>query len=68
MIFRILLILLGMILIVIGFTTIICYGNVLAIGYKFSDYIHVISTDQYCWCLPLGILIFIIYFFKGGKK
>lgn len=68
MLLRTILLILGTILITIGIATILCYLNLLTLGYNFRQYIHFISEDAYCWCFPLGILFLLLYLFLGGKK
>lgn len=62
------LLILGMILTIIGITTIVCFLNLLTLGYNFKQYIHFISKDAYCWCFPIGTLFLLLYLFLGGKK
>lgn len=57
---------LGFTLILIGFTYIITYLNLLTMGYTFLEYLIFISTKIECLITILGILIItIIVFIKG---
>ncbi len=58
----------SMIFILIGITTILSLFNLLVVGYTFKQYIHFISKDIFCWCLPIGILLLVVYLLLGGKK
>lgn len=67
---RIIIFLTGFGLTVIGFTYIICYLNLLTIGYNFYEYVNFISSKIECLFGPIGIILMIvcIYIPKGGKN
>ena len=66
---RIFFFLIGFALMVIGFTFIILYLNLLTIGYNFSFYVKFISRRLECYYTIIGfILILLTISIKGGKK
>ena len=60
--------LLGFGLIIIGSVYIICYLNLLDIGYNFFDYVYFIIRRVECLNLILGIFIIILSMNIGGKN
>lgn len=55
---------------VIGSIYIICYLNLLSIGYNFLEYVNFIIREIECLFLPIGFIIMIIcvYVPGGGKN
>ena len=68
MVLRSLLLFSGIVCTIIGLTTVISFFNLFSVGYNLEQYIHLISKDIFCWCLPIGALLLLIYLFLGGKK
>ena len=70
MLARIFCFLTGFGLTVIGSIYIICYLNLLNIGYNFLEYVNFIIRKIECLFMPIGIIIMIIciYVPKGGKN
>ena len=70
MLARIFCFLTGFGLTVIGSIYIICYLNLLNIGYNFWEYVNFIIRKIECLFMPIGIIIMIIciYVPKGGKN
>lgn len=70
MLFRMVCFLTGFGLTVIGSVYIICYINLISIGYNFYEYVNLISSKIECLFMPIGIIIMIIciYIPKGGKN
>lgn len=65
---KILFFLLGFGLLVIGFTYLITYLNLLSIGYSFYEYIIFISRRVECWFSIIGfIIINLTIFIRGGE-
>ena len=60
-------IVLGFILSIIGSTYIICYLNLLTIGYKFNDYVNFIVRRCECWYFVIGLIILVISLYLSGK-
>ena len=58
--------LIGFGLAIIGSMYIILYLNYLTIGYKFSEYLKLISTKMECWLLVIGLMIITVVIFKKG--
>jgi hypothetical protein len=58
----------GFILTAVGIISIICFMNLFTVGYNLNEYIHFISNEWLCWCLPIGLIILVICTFTGGKK
>lgn len=54
----------------IGSFYIICYLNLLSIGYNFYEYVNFISRKIECLFMPIGIIIMIISINipRGGKN
>ena len=67
MFLRIILFLIGILLVVIGLTSIILYINLLTIGYSFIDYVNFIIRRIECLNTILGILLIILSLNIGGK-
>ena len=66
---RIFFFLFGFGLMVIGFTYIILYLNLLTIGYNFSEYVNFIFSRIECYFVLIGLTILILsMFIKGEKK
>jgi hypothetical protein len=57
MFLRIFFFLLGFGLMVIGFTYVITYLNLLTIGYNFNEYIHFITSRYECLIAIFGFII-----------
>ena len=61
--------LVGFALMVIGFSYIILYLNLLTIGYNFPLYVNFIIRRIECYYAPIGLLIIILTIkIKGAKK
>lgn len=65
---RIFLFLIGFGLLIIGFTYIIMYLNLMAIGYSFIDYIVFIIMRIECLLSLIGIILILISLYKKGDK
>jgi len=66
---RIFFFLCGFGLMVVGFTYIILYLNLLSIGYNFSEYVNFIFSRVECYFVLIGLIILILsIFIKGEKK
>lgn len=66
---RIFFFLFGFGLMVIGFTYIILYLNLLTIGYNFLDYVNFIFRRFECYYVLIGLIVLILsIFIKGDKK
>ena len=66
---RIFFFLFGFGLMVIGFTYIILYLNLLSIGYNFCEYVNFIFRRVECYFTLIGLNILILsLFIKGDKK
>ena len=66
---RIFFFLFGFGLMVVGFTYIILYLNLLSVGYNFLEYVNFIIRKIECLFMPIGLIVMIIcvYMPKGGK-
>lgn len=54
---------------VIGFTFVILYLNLLTIGYNFFDYVNFIIRRVECYYTIIGLVIILITLFvKGGRN
>ena len=62
-----LLFLTGFGLMVVGFTYIIMYFNLFAMGYSIIDYLCFIITKLECLVLVVGLILIIISIYKGDK-
>lgn len=65
---RIFFFLLGFGLMVVGFTYIILYLNLLNIGYNFNQYVNFIIRRFECYYSLIGLLIIIITLFVKGER
>lgn len=66
---RIFFFLVGFALMVLGFSFIILYLNLLTIGYKFSFYVQFITRRIECYYTLIGfIIILFTLLIKGDKK
>ena len=66
---RIFFFLVGFALMVLGFSFLILYLNLLTIGYKFSFYVHFITRRIECYYAVIGfIIILLTLIIKGDKK
>ena len=65
---RIFFFLFGFGLMVVGFTYIILYLNLMSIGYNFLEYVNFIIRRIECLNTLFGIVIMIISFNIGGKN
>ena len=68
MFFKLFLFLIGFGLTTVGSVYIICYLNLLNIGYNFFEYVNFIIRRIECLNALLGIIIMIISFTLGGKN
>ena len=59
--------LIGFGLMVIGFTYIIAYLNLLTMGYKFKDYMQFISCRYECLFSIIGLIMTSIIIFTKGE-
>ncbi len=65
---RILFLIIGFILIVIGLSFNILYLNLLTIGYNFSFYVHFITRRIECYCTIIGFLTILLALNRKGDK
>ena len=65
---RILFFLVGFGLSIIGSIYLICYLNLLTIGYNFFDYVKFITRRVECYYFIIGMIIMIITINKGEKN
>lgn len=65
---RILFFLVGFGLSIIGSIYLICYLNLLTIGYNFFDYVNFITRRVECYYFIIGMIIMIITINKGEKN
>ena len=65
---RIFFFLLGFGLMVIGFTFIILYLNLMTIGYNFNFYVNFIIRRIECYYSVIGFIIMLLSMFKKGDK
>lgn len=68
MFFRFFLFLIGFGLTTIGSVYIICYLNLLSIGYNFLEYVNFIIRRIECLNAIIGIIIMILSLNLGGKN
>lgn len=68
MFLRIIFLLIGILLVVIGITSIILYLNLLSIGYSFSEYVNFTIRRLECINLVIGLIIIYITAFIGEWK
>jgi len=60
--------LLGFGLMVIGFTYMITYLNLLTIGYSFTNYLHFIMSRVECFFSVIGFIIISLVIFTSGRQ
>ena len=66
---RIFFFLVGFALMVLGFSYLILYLNLLTIGYNFSFYVNFITRRIECYYAPIGfIIVLLTLLIKGDKK
>lgn len=65
---RIFFFLIGFGLMVIGWTYIILYMNLMSIGYNFNEYVNFIIKRIECYYSIFGLLIIIVTFLIKGEK
>jgi len=66
---RVFFFLVGFALMVIGFSFLILYLNLVTIGYNFSDYVNFITRRIECYYTLVGfIMILLTIIIKGDKK
>ncbi len=65
---RIFFFLLGFGLMVIGWTYIILYMNLMNVGYNFIDYVNFIIKRIECYYSVIGLMIIILTFLIKGEK
>ena len=68
MLFKIFLFLIGFGLTTIGFVYIICYINLISLGYNFFDYVNFIIRRIECLSALIGIILMTLSFSIGGKN
>ena len=66
MLSRIIFFLVGFCLMVIGFSYIVIYKNLLTFGYSLSEYFEFLVTRYECWYFVIGLLIEIIVVHRKG--
>lgn len=65
---RVFFFLVGFGLTIIGSIYIICYLNLLTIGYNFSEYVNFISRRLECYYAIIGLITMVLSLLLGGKK
>lgn len=65
---RIFFFLVGFGLTIVGSVYIICYLNLMTIGYNFNEYVNFISRRLECYYAVIGIIVMILSLILGGKK
>ena len=65
---RVFFFLVGFGLTVIGAIYIICYLNLMTIGYNFSEYVNFISRRLECYYMIIALIIMILSLTLEGKK
>lgn len=65
---RVFFFLVGFGLTIIGSIYIICYLNLLTIGYNFSEYVNFISRRLECYYTIIGLITMVLSLLLGGKK
>lgn len=66
---RIFFFLFGFGLMVVGFTYVMLYLNLISIGYNFFEYVNFIFSRIECYFVIIGLVILILsMFIKGEKK
>ena len=64
---RIFFFLFGFGLMVIGFTYVILYLNLISIGYNFFEYVNFIFSRVECYFILVGLIIIILSMFIKGE-
>ncbi len=65
---RVFFFLVGFGLTIIGSIYIICYLNLLTIGYNFNEYVNFISRRLECYYTIIGLITMALSLLLGGKK
>lgn len=65
---RIFFFLFGFGLMVVGFTYVILYLNLMSIGYNFYEYVNFIFSRIECYFVVIGLIILILSIFIKGEK
>ena len=60
--------LIGFGLMVIGFSYIIMYANIVVIGYNFYEYVHFIIGKIECWYSVIGLFIITLVIYIPRRK
>ncbi|MBE6153722.1 MAG: hypothetical protein E7166_05820 [Firmicutes bacterium] len=69
MLVRVFTFLFGFVMMVIGFSFLILYLNLLTIGYSFIEYVNFIIRRPEIYCLIVGmIVVILITIIPGGNK
>lgn len=68
MITRIFFFLVGYVLMVMGFSYIIIYINLLSFGFTIREYFEYILVRYECWMVIIGFIIIMLTLFRKGKK
>ena len=68
MFLKIIIFLIGIILTILGITSIILYLNLIPMGYTFLEYVNFIIRRFECISLIIGLIIIYLLIFKGGNK
>lgn len=53
---------------VIGFSYIFIYSNLLSFGYSIKEYLEYLITRYECWYFVVGLIIIIVIIFGKGKN
>lgn len=67
MFIKLIIFLIGIILLIIGFTSIILYLNLLTIGYTFLEYVNFIIRKIECISLIFGLIIIFLIIYRREK-
>ena len=65
---RIFFFLFGFGLMVVGFTYVILYLNLISLGYNFFEYVNFIFSRIECYFVIIGLIILILSIFIKGEK
>lgn len=65
---RIFFFLFGFGLMVVGFTYIILYLNLMSIGYNFLEYVNFIFSRVECYFVVVGLIILVLSMFIKGEN
>ena len=68
MFLKIIIFFIGIILTILGITSIILYLNLIPMGYTFLEYVNFIIRRFECISLIIGLIIIFLIIFKGGNK